>query len=265
MAWSAASKAIADVRVVTVTNNKGGSGKTTTTVSLAAAFAERGLRVLVVDLDPQGSATEWLGGDEATTGLVEFSNGGVRIADLVVASTTPGVQLVPTSPSLVPSGEESRNETGLAIVRAFVRLPHHWEIVLVDTPPMLGYLSLAPLVASDRIVVPVEPHALGLPGVASVITSIERARQRVNPRVELLGIVACRVNASIHAREVVGRLREHFGDVVLKQTIRDSIQIAEAPAFRLPITAYAPSSPVAGDYRAVAGELLDRLGSLDAD
>jgi chromosome partitioning protein len=144
-------------------------------------------------------------------------------------------------------------------------LPRHWDIVLVDTPPMLGYLSLAPLVASDRIVIPVEPHALGLSGVASVIASIERARQRVNPHVELLGIVAVRVNASVHAREVIARLRERFGDVVLEHSVRDAIQIAEAPAFRLPITSYASSSPVAADCRAVAGELLDRLGSLDSD
>jgi chromosome partitioning protein len=253
------------VRVITVTNNKGGSGKTTTTVNLASAFAERGLRVLVVDLDPQGSATEWLGGGEATTGLVEYSNGGVRISELVVPTTTPGIHLVPASPSLVPPGEDSRNETGMAIIRAFVRLPRHWDLVLVDTPPTLGYLSLAPLVASDRIVIPVEPHALGLPGVASVMASIERARQRVNPHVEVLGIVACRMNASIHAREVVARLRERYGPVVLEHSIRDSIQIAEAPALRLPITTYAPSSPVAEDCRAVAGELLDRLGRLDSE
>jgi chromosome partitioning protein len=252
------------VRVITVTNNKGGSGKTTTTVSLASAFAERGLRVLVVDLDPQGSATEWLGAAEASTGLVEYSNGGVRTSKLVVRSTTPGIHLVPASPSLVPSGDDSRNETGLAIIRAFVRLPSWWDIVLVDTPPTLGYLSLAPLVASDRIVIPVEPHALGLPGVASVIESIERARQHVNPRVELLGIVVCRVTASIHARDVVARLRERFGDVVLQHTIREAIQVAEAPGLRLPITAYAPTSQVAEDCRAVASELLDRLGDLDA-
>lgn len=251
--------------MITVTNNKGGSGKTTTTVSLAAAFAERGLRVLVVDLDPQGSATEWLGGKEAATGLVEYSRGGVPISDLVIQSTTPRIHLVPASPSLVPSGEDSWNDTGLAIVRAFVRLPRSWHLMLVDTPPTLGYLTLAPLVTSDRIVIPVEPHALGLPGVATVIDSIERARQRVNPRVELLGIVACRVNASVDSREMVRLLRERFGDVVLEHSIRDSIQIAEAPAFRLPITAYAPSSPVAADWRGVAGELLDRIGSLESD
>ena len=192
-AFFGASRAIAEVHTIALSNHKGGSGKTTTTVSLAAALAERGLRVLVVDLDPQGSATTWLGGHESTIGLVEFSKGGVRVSELVKTSTAPGVDLIPISPSLVPSGEENENATGLAIVRAFRRLPDYWDLILVDTPPTLGYLSLAPLVASDHIVIPVEAHALAMPGVASVIASIERARRQVNPRVELLGIIACRV------------------------------------------------------------------------
>jgi chromosome partitioning protein len=252
------------MRMITLSNNKGGSGKTTTTVSLAAAFGERGLRVLVVDLDPQGSATEWLGGSESSTGLVDYAEGGVPISGLVMASTAPGVDLVPISPSLVPPGEEGRNETGFAIVRAFARLPDYWDLVLVDTPPTLGYLSLAPLVACDRIVIPVEPHALGLPGVASVISSIDRARQHVNRHLELLGIVACRVHATSHTRDVVARLRSQFGAVVLEHSVREAIQIAEAPALRLPITRYAPTSPVAEDYRAVATELLGRLGDLSS-
>jgi len=250
------------MKTLTLSNNKGGSGKTTTAVSLASAFAERGLRVLVVDLDPQGSATQWLGGRESPIGLVEFSAGGIRLSELVVTSTAPGVDLRPTSPGLVPSGEKGRNETGLAIVRAFARLPDDWDLILVDTPPTLGYLSLAPLVASDRIVIPVEAHALGLPGVASVVASIERARRHINPHVGLLGIVACRVNPTSHVRDVVARLRAQFGEIVLEHTVREAIRIAEAPALRLPISLYAPSSPVANDYRAVAAELLDRLGDL---
>jgi chromosome partitioning protein len=252
------------VRTITLSNNKGGSGKTTTTVSLASAFAERGLRVLVVDLDPQGSATDWLGGHESPIGLVEFSAGGMRVSELVMASTTAGIDLIPTSPSLVPSGEKGGNQTGFAIVRAFARLPDYWDLILVDTPPTLGYLSLAPLAASDRVVIPVEAHALVLPGVASVIEAITRARRHVNPSVELLGIIACRVNATSHTREVVARLRSQFGTVVLEQSVRESIQIAAAPAIHQPITRYAPTSGVADDYRAVAGELLVRLGDLSS-
>jgi chromosome partitioning protein len=264
MASSDGSKVIAEMQIITLGNNKGGSGKTTTTVNLAAAFAELGLRVLVVDLDPQGSATEWLGGCESSIGLVEFSAGGIRISELAVTSTVPGVDLVPTSPGLVPPSEESGNKIGLAIVRGFARLPDYWDLILVDTPPTLGYLSLAPLAASDRIVIPVEAHALALPGVASVIASIERARRRVNPHLDLLGIVACRVNPTKHTREVIGLLRSRFGDVVLEHSVRESIQVAEAPGLQLPITLYAPKSPVAEDYRVVAAELLDRLGDLSS-
>ncbi len=250
------------MRTIAFSNNKGGSGKTTTTVSLAAAFAERGLRILVIDLDPQGSATMWLGGRESSVGLVSFSKGGISVSDLITSSTAPGVDLIPASPSLISSGEDTENRTGLAIVRAFRRLPDYWDLILVDTPPTLGYLSLAPLVAGDCVVIPAEAHALAMPGVASVVASIERARRQVNPRVEILGIVACRVNATLHAREVMARLRTQFGRVVLDHGVREAVRIAEAPSFHLPITMYAPSSQVAGDYRAVAAELLVRLGDL---
>jgi chromosome partitioning protein len=250
------------MRRIALSNNKGGSGKTTTTVSLAGAFAERGLRILVVDLDPQASATQWLGGRESPSGLVEYSAGSIPLSKLVVKSTTPGIDLIPTSPSLVPSGDASRNETGFAIVRGFVRLPEYWDILLVDTPPTLGYLSLAPLVVCDRVVIPVEPHALGLSGVTTVIASLDRARQRINRRVEPLGIVPCRVDATSHTRRVIERLRSEFGTVVLDHTVREAAQMAAAPGAGLPITRYAPKSRVANDYRAVAGELLDRLGPL---
>jgi chromosome partitioning protein len=252
------------VRIVALSNNKGGSGKTTTTVNLASASAERGLRVLVVDLDPQGSATEWLGGHESPVGLVELSEGGVPLSELIFKSTAPGVDLIATSPSLVPPGDEGRNQTGLAIVRAFARLPDYWDLVFIDTPPTLGYLSLASLVACDRVVIPVEGHALGLTGVASVIASIDLARQHVNRHQELLGILACRVNATSHTQEVIAKLREQFGTLVLEHTVRDAVQIAEAPAFKLPINRFAPKSRVAADYRAVTAEILDRLGDLNS-
>jgi chromosome partitioning protein len=250
------------MRTISITNNKGGSGKTTTTVSLASAFAERGLRVLVVDLDPQGSATTWLGGYEAATGLVEYSAGGIQVPNLVMASTAPGVDLIPTTPSLVPPDEMSRTDTGLALIRGFARLPSYWDLVLIDTPPTVGYLSLAALVASDWVVIPVEPTALSMPGVASVISSIGRARLHVNRKLKLLGIVICRVKVTNHTREVMERLRTEFGSAVLEESVREAVRIAEAPALRRPITVYAPRSPVANEYRAIAAELLERMGDL---
>ncbi len=248
------------MKTIAVVNNKGGSAKTTTTVSLAAAFAERGLRVLVVDLDPQGSATEWLGGREQLPGLIEFSTGDIRLVDLAVASTEPGVDLVPTSPGLTQLETRTTTEIGLALMRAFSKLPDNWDLVLIDTPPSVGYLSLVPIVVSDHLLIPVEAHALALPGVAGVLESMELAKRNINPRVTVLGVLICRVNATMHSREVIARLYAQLGSMVLDHGVRDAIRIAEAPAFQLPITRYAPESKVANDYRLVAGELLDRLG-----
>ena len=252
------------MRTITFSNNKGGSGKTTTAVSLGAVLAEMGLRVLVIDLDPQGSATYWLGGQESQVGLVELGSGGIRVSQVVRSTTMSGLELLPVSPSIVASGETTPNDTGLAIVRGFARLPDYWDVVIVDTPPTVGYLSLAPIVASDHVVVPVEAHALAVPGVAAVLQTIKRARQRVNPRVDLLGIVASRVNTTRHTRDVVSQLHMKFGALVLEQTVRDSIRLAEAPALQLPITQSAPSSAVAEDYRAVARELLGRMRGTDS-
>lgn len=252
------------MRTVTFSNNKGGSGKTTSVVSLAGVFAEMGLRVLVIDLDPQGSATYWLRGEESPTGLVELGNGGIRASQLARTTTVTGLELLPISPSVVASGEATPNDTGLAIVRGFARLPDYWDVVVVDTPPTVSYLSLAPIVASDHVVIPIETHALALPGVTTVVETIKAARQRVNRRVDLLGIVASRVSTTRHARDVVAQLHTRFGSAVLDRTARESILMAEAPSLQLPITQSAPLSGVAHDYRAIARELLERMGGTDS-
>jgi chromosome partitioning protein len=250
------------MRIVAVSNHKGGSGKTTTTVSLASTMAERGLRVLVVDLDPQGSATDWLAACQASIGLVEFSRGGLRTSDIVVRSTMSEVDLIPASAGLVPPIENGSLDTAIAIVRGFARLPDHWDIVLIDTPPSPNHLSLAALAAADAVLIPVAAQGMALPGVASVVESIDHARRRVNRRLELLGILLCRVTATHHARQVAERLRAEFGDAVFTQSVREAHHIAEAPAARKPITVYAPASPVANDYRESATEVLERLGDL---
>ena len=182
------------------------------------------------------------------------------VSELVVGSTAPGVDLVPASPSLVRSGERPGTLSGS---RSFAvpRLPDYWDLVLVDTPPTIGYLSLAPLVPSDHVLIPVEAHALAIPGAASVIASIERARRHVNPRLEILRIVACRVNQNGHVRDVVGQLR---GSSAGSSWATGCGRRSDRGSPRTPASdqRYAPTSHVADDYRAVADELLDRMGDL---
>jgi chromosome partitioning protein len=243
------------VRTIAVTNYKGGSAKTTTAVNLAAALGELGHRVLVIDLDPQGSATSWLGVEEAVDGVEEAIYGRTPLSELLYETTAPGVVLVPASPSIVVADPTEETQIALGFMRAMDRLPQLWDVVIVDCPPSLGYLAIAPLTVCQDVLIPVEARVLALTGIASLLETMTRIRQRLNPDLRLAGVVACRVNRTSHARAIVARLREQFPESFMTTMIRESIRLAEAPSFQLPITLYAPGSTGADDYRALAREL----------
>jgi chromosome partitioning protein len=242
------------VRTVAVVNHKGGSAKTTTTVNLAAALGELGRRVLVIDMDPQGSATSWLGAADADYGVIDAIMGRANLAHVVYETTAPGVGIVPASPQLVTSNSTGETEIALGFMRAVERLPAIWDFVLVDCPPSLGYLGVAPLAACQEALVPVEAHVLAMAGITSLLETMARIQVRLNPGLRLSGVLACRVNRTTHARAVVERLRNRFPDAFMQAQVRESIRLAEAPSFRLPIARYAPDSTGAEDYRAVAVE-----------
>ncbi len=242
------------MRTVAVANHKGGSAKTTTTVNLAAALGEAGCRVLVIDMDPQGSATSWLGVDDADYGVVDAVLGRAGLAQLVHETTAPGVGIVPASPQLVTAHAADETEIALGFIRAMERLPAIWDMVLVDCPPSLGYLGVAPLAACQEALVPVEAHVLAMAGMTSLLETMARIQVKLNPGLRLSGVLACRVNRTAHARAVAERLGQRFPETFLRTQVRESIRLAEAPSFRLPITQYAPASAGAEDYRAVAAE-----------
>ena len=243
------------MRTVAVTNHKGGSAKTTTTVNLAAALGELGHSVLVIDMDPQASASAWLGVPDADSSVLEAIRGRDELSHLVHETTAPGVHLVPASPGLVASDRREETDIALGFMGAMERLPGQWDVVLVDCPPSLGYLAIAPLTVCREALVPVEAHVLAMAGLASLLETMSRIRARLNPRLELAAVLACRVNRTAHAREVVERLERRFPDTFMRTQIRENIRLAEAPSFRLPITLYAPASTGAEDYRAAAEEL----------
>jgi len=243
------------MRTIAVAHHKGGTAKTTTTVNLAAALAETGHRVLVIDMDPQGSATAWLGVRDPEYSVIDAIRGGKDLAHLVYETTAPGVQLVPASPDLIVAGPEEETDTALGFIRAMEGLAPLWDFVLVDCPPSLGYLGVAPLAACDEVLVPVEAHVLAMAGLSSLMETIGRVGGRLNPKLKITGVLACRVDHSAHSRMVVERLGRRFPRSFMQTQIRENVRLAEAPGFRSPITIYAPQSSGADDYRALATEI----------
>jgi chromosome partitioning protein len=250
------------MRTIAVTNQKGGSGKTTTAVNLAAALAESGRKVLIIDLDPQASASAWLGVPDGGKGLFELLIGNGDIVDLVRNTAFSGVSLVPGSNWLVGVEKAMAGEVGAETVlrKAIQALPkNRWDIVLLDCPPSLGLMVVSALVAAQEVVVPVEAHVMALNGLANLLQTVERVKERLNPVLTISTILPCRVDARKNlSKEVVKRLRSRFGRLVPPTVIRENVRLAEAPSFEQPITVYSSESSGAVDYRAAAGELLKR-------
>lgn len=247
------------MRIIAITNQKGGSGKTTTAVNLAASLADRGRRVLLVDLDPQCSATSWLcpqiGKEEGTVYDVFLEN--VPVTDVVTDTPVSGLELVPASPFLVGLDRRLAGEPGAEmILRSAVRRLRSYDYVLFDCPPALGLLTLNALTAAREILVPVEASVMALAGLAQLWQTVGTVRDRLNPELRVTGIVACRVRATRHAGEVVAQLRERFPAECFPVVIRENVRLTEAPSFGQAITAYDRRSRGAEDYASLASAII---------
>ncbi len=237
--------------VIAVTNQKGGSGKTTTAVNVAASLAERGRRVLLVDLDPQASASRWLGADELDDRMLEVFEQDASLTELAASTSLDRVDLIPASPNLIDTRVAHTVDSHHALRRALKGL-HEYHEVLLDCPPALGHIVISALAAADRALIPVAAHAMELDGLAAIYRTIHAVTRRINPQLERV-VLACRVDGRTRlAREVVATLRARLPDDVLREVVRENVRLAEAPSHRQPITVYAPTSAGAEDYRAVA-------------
>jgi chromosome partitioning protein len=247
------------MRTIAVINRKGGCGKSTTAVNVAAALGELGRRALVIDLDPQGTASTWLGGGPTEArDLFDAFVGTRELIDLAQPSRAARVDYVPASSWLVTAERTLQVDLALGAIRALERMPPEWDFVFVDCPPTLGYLGSAALCGCHEALLPTEPHALAMAGIEDVLAEMKRIRGKLNSRLMLTGILVARATGTRHARQVVDDLRRNHGEDVLQATVRMSIRVAEAAAAGLPVTAFVPDAAVSHDMRAVAAEVVRR-------
>lgn len=249
------------MRVISILNQKGGVGKTTTSVNLAAALGALGKRVLLLDLDPQANATTWMAVESPHPGLLETMVENLPLANLVHETTVPNVWMVPGSLSL--SGAERRlaGEVGTEfILRGMLKGLDGYDFVLIDCPPSLGLLTVNALACSREVLIPVVPQILSLDGMQMLFRTVEVVRDRLNHDLHVSGVLLVRVDARTKlTREVVEHLRERYGDLVLKTAIRENVRLAEAPAHKVPISIHDSRSKGAHDYAALAEELVSRV------
>jgi chromosome partitioning protein len=242
-------------------NQKGGVGKTTTAVNMGACLAERGQRVLLVDIDPQANATSSLGLDKHTVSPSVYD---LLVNDLLPAQVTlptsqEGLDLIPSSPALAGATVEivelPRREHRLR--EALSHLDVAYDYILIDCPPSLGVLTVNALVATDAVIIPVQCEYLALEGLSQLARAIELVRRALNPRLRLRGLVMTMYDARTSlSRQVVEDVRQHFSGRVFDTIIPRNVRLSEAPSYGEPISVYAPSSTGGLAYAALAEELL---------
>lgn len=248
------------MRIIAVLNQKGGVGKTSTSVNLGAGLARQGQRVLLLDLDPQAHLTYSLG---IMAHELPRTMGAVLMQDCVlpdVTVETGGVDVVPASVSLAGTevdlagvvGRETRLKTALAGI-------DEYDFTIMDCPPNLGLLTLNAMVAASELLVPVQPEFLALQSLGKLMETVKAIQNGWNPSLKLTGVVMTRYHRHKRLnRETRHSIKEYFGDALLDTTIRDNISLAEAPSFGKDIFTYKPRSNGADDYRNLALELLRR-------
>jgi chromosome partitioning protein len=246
-------------RVYAFANQKGGVGKTTTAINLAACLAEAGERALVVDLDPQANATSGLGMRANGTSSYDLLDG-APLAELAKPTKFENLFLVPAKPELAGAAVElSQHGDGERYLAQALEHVEGFDFVLLDCPPSLGPLTVNALAAADRVIVPVQTEYYALEGLAQLVQSINLIKTRLNPKLEIAGVLLTMADARTRlSADVEAEVRRHFGNLVFEAVVPRSVRVAEAPSHGLPVTHYDRRSRGAEAYWKVAMELVER-------
>jgi chromosome partitioning protein len=251
-------------RVIALCNQKGGVGKTTTTINLGAALAEAGRRVLVVDFDPQGALSVGLGVNPHELDLTIYNllmQRDVSIEDVLLKTSVAGLDLLPGNIDLSAAevqlvSEVAREQT---LARVLAPVMGEYDFILIDCQPSLGLLTLNALTASSDVIIPMGTEYFALRGVALLKDTIDKVTSRLNPRLQIMGVLPTMFDArTLHSREVLSTVQQAFGDLVFTTVISRTVKFPDAAVAGEPITAFAPGSPGAEAYRQLAREVLSR-------
>jgi len=252
--------------VIALCNQKGGVGKTTSTINLGAALVETGRRVLLVDFDPQGSASIGLGINPHTLDRSVYNlllpSAPISATDVIVSSPVPDLDILPANIDLSAAEVQLVNEVAreMTLSRVLAPLIDSYDVILIDCAPSLGLLTINALTAADYVLVPLECEFFALRGVALLTDTITKVQQRLNAHLKLLGVVPTMFDPrTLHSREVLDRVLDAFGDAVYHTVIRRTIKFPETSVAGEPITTYASGSSGAEAYRSLARETLARL------
>lgn len=251
-------------RIIAVANQKGGVGKTTTTINLAAALAKRGKRVLIVDLDPQGNASTGLGSDPADRHLTTYDLvlGEARLDEIARETDTKNLWLIPATTDLSSADIElvSNEKRSFLLSDAIKGTRLNFDLVLIDCPPSLNILTINAMVAAHSVIVPLQSEFFALEGLSQLMLTIREVRQSANPSLRIEGVVLTMHDSRNRlARQVEQDARDTLADMVFDTVIPRNVRLSEAPSFSMTALDYDPTSSGAQSYMALAQELLTRI------
>lgn len=254
---------IGQTKILAIINQKGGVGKSTTAVNLAAALGAADKEVLLVDLDPQGNATSGYGIDKRDIGQCVYNVllGETPVEDVILANVGKGVDVLPSTISLAGAEVELVNEMAREnrLKNALGSLRGRYDYILIDCPPSLGLLTINALVAADKLLIPIQCEFYALEGVTKLLDSMKRVKSVLNPSLDIYGIVLTMYDSRTNlSKQVVDEVRSFFGDTVFKTLIPRTVKLSEAPSYGQPIIEYAPENKGTEAYNELAQEVIQR-------